>query len=80
MPKLPRNINGNELCKYIKKYGYEITRQTGSHIRFTRTLSNQKHHLTIPNHKPIKIETLNKILTDVANNLKIKKEELINNL
>jgi len=25
--KIPRDINGEELVKFLKKYGYEITRQ-----------------------------------------------------
>ena len=31
--KLPRDIGGEELAKLLSKYGYEITRQTGSHRR-----------------------------------------------
>ena len=80
MPKLPRNITGRNLCAFLKKYGYVVTRQTGSHIRLSRASSDSIHHLTIPDHKPIKIGTLNKILTDIANNLNIKKEDLISNL
>ena len=30
--KIPRGIGGEDLAKLLKKYGYEITRQTGSHI------------------------------------------------
>jgi hypothetical protein len=39
-----------------------------------------EHSITIPAHNPIKIGTLNKILTDVANYLKIKKEKLFESL
>ncbi len=31
--KLPRDLGGEELAKLLKKYGYEVTRQTGSHMR-----------------------------------------------
>ena len=31
--KLPRDVSGDELGKRLGKLGYEITRQTGSHIR-----------------------------------------------
>ncbi len=37
MPKIPRNIYGKDLCKALKKYEYEKTRQTGSHIRLTKS-------------------------------------------
>jgi len=30
--KLPRDLSGVELAKLLRRYGYEITRQTGSHI------------------------------------------------
>jgi predicted RNA binding protein YcfA (HicA-like mRNA interferase family) len=45
--KLPREISGEELAKLLKKYGYETTRQTGSHMRLTTTLQGE-HHITIP--------------------------------
>jgi predicted RNA binding protein YcfA (HicA-like mRNA interferase family) len=35
--RLPRNISGDDLIKALSKYGYEVTRQTGSHVRLTRT-------------------------------------------
>ena len=66
--KIPRNIDAQQLIKALHKYGYEPTRQTGSHIRLT-TLQNGQHHITIPNHDPLRIGTLNAILTDVAQHL-----------
>jgi predicted RNA binding protein YcfA (HicA-like mRNA interferase family) len=60
--KLPRDINAEELIKALIKIGYKQTRQTGSHIRLSIQLSSTEHHLTIPNHKPIRIGTLNNIL------------------
>jgi len=74
--KIPRDLSGQELLKYLKPYGYEVTRQTGSHIRLT-TNENGQHHITIPNHDPLKIGTLSAILTDVANHFNKTKEELL---
>ncbi len=31
--KLPRDMGGEELAVLLRRRGYEITRQTGSHIR-----------------------------------------------
>jgi len=64
--KLPRNIGGQELAILLKRYGYEISRQTGSHIRLTTIIKGTEHHLTIPRHKPLKIGTLSSILKEVA--------------
>ena len=77
--KLPRNIDAQQLIKALHKYGYEPTRQTGSHIRLT-TLQNGQHHITIPNHDPLRIGTLNAILTDVAQHLGISKQEVVERL
>jgi len=35
--KLPRDISGTDLAKWLGRLGYEITRQTGSHLRLTTT-------------------------------------------
>lgn len=77
--KLPREISGEELVKLLKKYGYRITRQTGSHIRLTTTLQGE-HHITIPAHKYLKIGTLSSILNDIAIYFKINKSDLIEEL
>jgi len=39
--KLPRDIAGDELAALLRRYGYEVTRQTGSHIRLTSKLKAQ---------------------------------------
>lgn len=59
--KLPRDIRGDELAQLLNKFGYSITRQTGSHLRLTRILK-EEHHITIPKHKNLKIGTLNNII------------------
>ena len=49
--KLSRNIDAPQLVKARQKFGYEPTRQSGSHIRLT-TQQNGQQHITIPNHDP----------------------------
>jgi predicted RNA binding protein YcfA (HicA-like mRNA interferase family) len=77
--KIPRNIRGYELVKALSVFGYSVVRQTGSHIRI-KTVQNGEHAETIPNHNPIKIGTLNKILSNIAEHFEISKEELINKI
>ena len=77
--KLPRDISGVQLAKSLSIYGYEMTRQAGSHIRLTTT-ENGEHSITIPAHDPIKIGTLAAILAGVANHHKISRTELLNRL
>ena len=72
-----RNLSVNDLLKILSKFGYETTRQKGSHIRLSRTEHSTTHHVTVPNHNPLKLETLSAILTDVAAHLKISKEDIL---
>ena len=77
--KTPRDITANDLLKALKSFGYEIIRQKGSHIRI-KTELNGEHSETIPNHKPIKIGTLNGILNSIAEHFDMTKDELIEKL
>lgn len=77
--KLPRDITGLELARSLAKLGYEITRQSGSHIRLT-TRQHGEHHVTIPQHDPLKIGTFSAILNEVAKHFSISREELIKRL
>ena len=77
--RLPRDIGGEDLAKHLRIYGYQITRQKGSHVRLTSSVKG-KHHVTIPKHKPLKIGTLSKILTDIADHHEIDKKVLIEKL
>jgi predicted RNA binding protein YcfA (HicA-like mRNA interferase family) len=78
--RLPRDINGEELIKKLRKLGYEISRQTGSHVRLTQSKEGKEYHLTIPYHKSLKVGTLSNILNDVAEHLGISRDELIKSL
>ena len=75
--RIPRDLDASELIKILKRFGYVPTRQAGSHIRLT-TDRNGQHHITIPNHTPLKIGTLNAILSDVASHFGISKESILN--
>jgi len=77
--KLPRDLSGAELAKALSRIGYRTTRQTGSHVRLTLDTPHQ-HHITIPAHDPLKLGTLSAILSDVAGNLKMSREDLIRRL
>jgi predicted RNA binding protein YcfA (HicA-like mRNA interferase family) len=74
--RLPRDWGGETLAKLLKRYGYEITRQTGSHMRLT-TQQGGEHHVTIPRHSALRVGTLNAILKDVAQHLELERDELL---
>ena len=75
--KIPRDLTGKDLIRSLKKLGYLPTRQSGSHIRLS-TMVNGEHHITIPNHSPLKVGTLSAILNDIATHHGLNKAELIN--
>jgi predicted RNA binding protein YcfA (HicA-like mRNA interferase family) len=60
--KLPRDLSGEELARLLRKYNYEVTRQTGSHMRLTSRIMGSEHHITIPAHKDLRVGTLASIL------------------
>mgnify|MGYP001092585788 CR=1 FL=1 len=77
--KLPRDLSGPDLVKALGRLGYRATRTTGSHSRLS-TDQPMPHHLPIPAHDPLKVGTLAAILGDVAEHLKIERDELLRRL
>lgn len=63
--RVPRDLSGPELIRRLERLGYVATRQSGSHIRLT-TNENGEHHVTVPNHDPLRVGTLSAILGAVA--------------
>jgi predicted RNA binding protein YcfA (HicA-like mRNA interferase family) len=54
-------LSGNDLCKALKKAGYDIDHQTGSHI-IMRNATPPYRRLTVPNHKELAKGTLRAII------------------
>jgi predicted RNA binding protein YcfA (HicA-like mRNA interferase family) len=73
--RLPRDLSGRELARLLRRYGYAVTRETGSHMRLT-TQQGGEHHVTIPDHDALRIGTLSGILGDVAEHLKLERSAL----
>jgi len=74
--KLPRDLSGP---KALQALGYRVTRQTGSHLRLTTTTQGE-HHVTVPDHDPLRVGTLSGVLTDVAAHFNLTREELVKRL
>lgn len=77
--KLPRDLSGKDLAQALRSVGYRVTRQTGSHMRLT-TLEGGEHHITVPQHDPLRLGTLAGILADVAEHFQWSREELTQRL
>ena len=75
--RLPRSLSGMELAALLRRhYGYNLTRQRGSHMRLTSTYRGYEHHVSVPRHNPLRVGTLSGILGDVADYLEIDQNQL----
>ncbi len=77
--RIPRDCSGHDLVKALRRLGYQQVRQTGSHQILT-TQEGGQHHVTIPNHSPIKIGMFSDILKDITVHHKMTVEELVRHL
>lgn len=57
MPKLPR-VSGAEAVRVLKRLGFAVVRQRGSHIVMRRAASG----CVVPNHRELKLGTLAGVL------------------
>ena len=78
--RVPRDVDASALIKLLERYGYTVIRQTGSHIRLSKTIEGKEHAITVPNHKPVKIGTLQNIAKDVCSSNNICISEFYNQL
>ncbi len=78
--KLPRDLSGSELVKVLcKHYGYVRVHQEGSHI-ILQTEMPAHHRISVPAHFPLRLGTLNAILSSVARARGIKKDDILDKI
>jgi predicted RNA binding protein YcfA (HicA-like mRNA interferase family) len=75
--KLPRDLSGEELVKHLcKHWDYRKVHQVGSHI-ILETGQPSHPRVAIPAHNPLRVGTLNAILSSVARHQQVSREELL---
>lgn len=74
--RLPRGLTGEDLARALRRLGYEVSRQTGSHLRLT-TQRKGEHHVTIPRHDPLRVGTLAAILAELARHHGESRDDLL---
>jgi len=57
MPKFP-GLSGKEIIRALENLGFRLTRQSGSHVLMKRG----EKGCVVPNHKEVKVGTVNGIL------------------
>jgi predicted RNA binding protein YcfA (HicA-like mRNA interferase family) len=70
--KLPRDLSGSDVVKALRRLGFVVVRQEGSHIR----MAKGGLAVTVPNHRNIVPKTLQNVLRQAA----VTAEELVENL
>ncbi len=52
-------VSGEKLVKILcREYGFEVSGQSGSHIRLSKQTPDGKTGTVVPNHKELKVGTL----------------------
>lgn len=75
--KLPRNLYGRDLAHVLcSRWSYTKVNQVGSHT-ILQTATPQHHRISIPDHKPLRIGTLNAILREVATVKGVSREDIL---
>jgi predicted RNA binding protein YcfA (HicA-like mRNA interferase family) len=78
--KIPRDLYGRELVAVLcSQWGYQVVHQVGSHI-IVQTEVPGHHRLSVPDHKPLRLGTLNAILRAVAAVKRVSREEILASL
>ena len=78
--KLPRDLSGAELIKLLcKHFGYQRVNQEGSHV-ILETSDPRQHRISIPDHAPLRVGTLNAILRAIATAKGVEKEDILRHL
>lgn len=78
--KVPRDLSAPDLEKALRRaFGYRFVRQVGSHRRLTTQIGGE-HHLTIPDHDPLRPGTLRAILGEVMTHHRLTLEQVLQRL
>jgi predicted RNA binding protein YcfA (HicA-like mRNA interferase family) len=78
--RLPRDIGGREWAKSLVRHrGYRQVNQVGSHM-ILQTEVPEHHRLSAPDHRALRIGTLNGMLRAVAAAKRVTREDIIDSL
>ena len=78
--KLPRDLSGTQLIQLLcKDFDYRRVNQEGSHV-ILETSDPRQHRISIPDHAPLRIGTLNAILRAIARAKGLEKEDILRHL
>jgi predicted RNA binding protein YcfA (HicA-like mRNA interferase family) len=75
--KIPRNLSGRELVKTLcRDWDYTELKHEGSHI-ILQTEKPSPQRISVPDHAPLRVGTLNTILRLVSRHKNVQKEDIL---
>jgi predicted RNA binding protein YcfA (HicA-like mRNA interferase family) len=78
--KVPRDLSGAQLVKVLcRDWGYRVVHQEGSHI-ILQTDTPAPQRLSVPNHNPLRVGTLNSIVRAVSAHKGVERQKLLGTL
>jgi len=78
--KIPRDLSGKQLVAALcRDWGYVRVHQVGSHI-VLETQEPTRHRVAVPEHKALRIGTLNGILRVVANHKGVDRQAILDSV
>ena len=78
--KIPRDLSGCDLIKVLcRSWGYKQVHQVGSHV-ILETEEPSHHRLAVPDHRALRVGTLNGILRTVAEHKRVIREDILKTL
>jgi predicted RNA binding protein YcfA (HicA-like mRNA interferase family) len=78
--KVPRDLSGAQLVKILcRDWNYRVVHQEGSHI-ILQTDAPTPQRLSVPNHNPLRVGTLNGIVRAVSVHKNVERQQLLDAL
>ena len=78
--KIPRNLKGSYLAEVLcRSWDYSVIHQQGSHI-ILETQIPKHQRISIPNHNPLRVGTLNSILRAISLHKQVSKQDILDTL
>ena len=78
--KIPRDLSGAQLVKVLcRDWDYRVIHQEGSHI-ILQTDAPSHQRLSVPNHNPLRVGTLNGIVRAVSAHKGVQRQQVLDTL
>ena len=78
--KVPRDLSGSQLIKVLcRDWDYRQVNQEGSHV-ILQTATPGHQRLSVPNHNPLRVGTLNSVVRAVAAHKGVDRQAVLDSL